>query len=143
MITILFQFQAYPEMVYKLFKQYGEIESIRLGRSEGIDFVLAQFKNDAAINDLVKKGEIELDGSKFVIKSFHEIPNSKDELINCIESLKNLNIANPPPPEGSHENILEALNDDCLSQIFEKIHYLADIHSITNVCKHFYIHNKA
>lgn len=39
--------------------------------------------------------------------------------------------------EKNNKNILKALNDDCLSQIFEKIDHLVDIYSITYVCKRF------
>lgn len=51
--------------------------------------------------------------------------------------LPNLNQLQHVPAQDSPKNILNALNDDCLCHIFDKISHLADIHSISNVCKRF------
>lgn len=122
-------------MGYEFFKQFGEVESTRFGHRKGIDNLIVQFEDATVSNDLVKKGEVEWNGCQFLIKPFHEKFDSKDELL---EYLKEFNITNPqPPPEHSQENIMTALNDECLGHIFEKIHNLADIYSITNVCQRF------
>lgn len=42
-----------------------------------------------------------------------------------------------PPAESSPSNILNALDDQCLREIFERIHQVSDFYTISNVCMRF------
>lgn len=141
-----FQFQDLARTAYPFFEKYGEVESTRRGIFNGVGYVLVQFKEARVAADLVKKRRIEIDGCKFEIKVFNTHDSYVDSDL-CADHFTSGqttdagdNETSPllqPPERVSSQNILNALDNDCLCLIFERIEHLADFHSISNVCNRF------
>lgn len=154
----IFAFQSYIHFTdaYDFFKQFGKIESINdrsLLKNKCFDklhYVLVQFKDANVAVDLIKRNRIIINCIEFEVKPLHTNFKPKDESdinITLSEdymkplSLSEMNIKSSTdqdvPDIDSPDNIIKALNDDCLHLIFEKINRLSDFNPITKVCKRF------
>lgn len=142
--------------VYDFFKHFGKVESTNdrslfKNRCFGkLYYVLVQFKDAKVAIDLIKRDRIIINCIEFEVKPLHKIfkPENETDINNTLSedykkslSLSELNIKSSTdqdvPDIDSPDNILNALNDDCLRLIFEKINRLSDFTPITKVCKQF------
>lgn len=134
-------------MAYDFFERFGGIEStnIRIRTAGDLHYVLVQFKDAKVADDLIKQGQIMMNNIEFEIKPLYEIrkPNDKSSINNSIteqmetSTLSEMNIDSLTLTQNSPNNIMNALFDDCLRLIFEKIYHPADFNSIANVCLRF------
>lgn len=99
---------------------------------------------------MIKRDRIIINCIEFEVKPLHKIFKSKDEteINNTLSedykkslSLSEVNIKSSTDQDvsdiDSPDNMISALNDDCLHLIFEKINRLSDFNPITKVCKRF------
>lgn len=63
--------------------------------------------------------------------------NSSDDVIECLEEVEWNELEAEPLTQDTRNNILTALNEDCLREIFRKFKKLSDFHSVANVCQQF------
>lgn len=126
------------QLLYALFKPIGEINSIRLiGNHRNIGHI--EFTNNQIASKLISKRGIQMENAKITIEPAdvhsQSIPDFDFEQIPTKEIEENLLLR--APETDSPNNILNALNDDCLREIFEKFETLSMLHSISNVCVRF------
>ena len=109
------------------------METTRCGYANRNSYIVIQFKNATAATNLIRKGSIVVWGITFTVIPFR----SNDELVETVRHMKFTSPLAPPAPDRSEENILSALNDDCLGEIFRRSVRLSDLMSIGSVCKRF------
>lgn len=119
---------------YKHLKRYGDIESIRTGC---FNCLLIQYKDAKDAAKLMKISRIEIDHTEFEIVStnkFHDVANGV-----CAHQATEQTDSHlvHGAVEQSSNDILSTLNDDCLREIFRKLHRFADFSAVANVCKRF------
>lgn len=118
--------------LYALFRCFGEIRNI-LQRSEnffGIEYV---FIADERLNR--EHGKIFIDGRKFLFQfgGFRVLQN----VLNHVNDENRVNDEwIMAPVEDSPQNIINALNDDCLLHIFTELS-VRDLYTVANVCQRF------
>lgn len=126
-----FYFQLFQkDAIYKLFSGFGGVQSIQFGCIYHCNCYIIGFKDEQVVDQLLKKGQLKIDGSTLQIKrpwTFNH-DDATDDFDSLLQQV---------PPQDSPKNILNLLNDHCLCEIFERVNHLADIHSISNVCKRF------
>ncbi|XP_031623173.1 uncharacterized protein LOC116340690 [Contarinia nasturtii] len=109
--------------------QFGEIESMRLHVEDNFKYgYCLQFKTAKSVSAVLSKSShVKIDNRNFKVRAGGS--GNKPSLVP--ESL-----FEEPPDEGSSSNILAALNDDCLSAVFQHLE-LMDLTSAAQVCVHF------
>lgn len=146
---IIFIFQVLRKYwLKKYFEQFGEVESsnFSVGLPATLRYILIQYKDARAVNKLLNQGRVRVSFIEFEVKPLRNIrksvrePDANTDLTKAMETLtlgtKSVK-SSRTQAENSPDNILNALNDDCLRAIFGKINRLADIVSISHVCKRF------
>lgn len=141
---VLLQFQWSPYKFYTIFKQFGEIRSIDNGLSfkqiYGYqNYWVVQFGSDHVAAELLSKGEIVIEDVRIDVEVQRRLYDSIS--INFIDysTFKDntvFDVLFESPDEESPKNITNALNDDCLREIFKTLHLL-DLSSIADVCMRF------
>lgn len=132
-VAIFYSFQNITS-VYKCFNRFVDVESVQ---SRCDDCVYVQFSCNQVAATFLRKGRIENDGIEFRIRrveKFHDIKVSCDH--NKLYE-KDPKIMLQPPAEDSPDNILNALPDFCLAEIFRKLNEVSDFISVANVCVRF------
>lgn len=119
-------------------KQFGEIENIWYFRKERCfkHFAIVEFQEPHGASVALSKRRITIENYKFIVK-----PCKKADFeIYCSaeveQKIKVDDILLQPPDEESSKNILWALNDDCLYEIFKRIH-ASNYYLIAHVCVRF------
>lgn len=93
--------------------------------------VLVEFSDSKVANALITQGRIRIYKLEFEVKPKNE-SNTNHKRNEQVVVSSQAHTA----PEDAPDNIMNALNDDCLGLIFEKLD-LADVISVLNVCKRF------
>ncbi|XP_037038370.1 uncharacterized protein LOC119075899 [Bradysia coprophila] len=115
------------------FDQYGVVETFRYERYNGYHYSIIQFADAASATNLLRKRYITVRGVDFIVKPFHSV----DDLIKSLQCMNGSQPSYHTASDNSERNILHYLNDDCLGEIFRRIHSLFDVVSIENVCTRF------
>lgn len=126
------------ESGYEYVKQFGEVESTSMQYGKyGVYYILVHFEDAENVNRFLKRGHCTIFFHKFEVKPpLDQIHQSTTNIIS--KHLENLSKVNETvPAEDSPHNIMNALDDECLCLIFERIHELTDFISLTNVCWRF------
>lgn len=139
-----FQTNEYVQCAYKNFKQFGVVESINIhyGWTENqytLYKLFVQFKDVEVAGLFLKRGHCRFRGVKYEVKPLQK-PSNGDNISIQLENLTFQEEEDPLsicPTEDSPNNILNALDDDCLCLVFEQIDQLADFVTITKVCTRF------
>lgn len=113
--------------VYEIFKHFGPITAYENNRQT----VRISFIKTANVIELKSNRKHKHEDVTFVLKWREGEPFARS-IIDVDKSL------HPAPDQQSPDNILNALNDDCLRMIFDSEQFdLWDLCSIANVCKRF------
>lgn len=113
-------------------KKIRKIRKIRTD-SQSCDWII-QFGRASVADELSVEAKIQVENVNINVRmpkhSIDYIPLNKTKAIKVCETLLQ------PPDVESSRNILNVLNDDCLNEIFKKLHLL-DLCSIAEVCLRF------
>lgn len=113
-----------------MFKQYSSIESVTRTDKDDVEIV---FDEVGDLNRLANISRMKIGSHRVQIKLLHlDYKKRWFFKVHVAETLPN------PPDQDSPLHILNALNDDCLFQIFESDELgLTDLGAIGSVCKRF------
>lgn len=130
LIFLPYDFQFF--IAYKLFSRYDRIQSIRVVCSNHYHqfCYIIEFEKPNSAAELLRKRHLKIDGNIYQVRAIDEIPLVDEINVNDT-------FLQPPPTRSSPKNIVNALNDDCLYEIFQNIDHLGDFDSILNVCTRF------
>lgn len=132
------------DFFFKFFNRFVKVESVDIRYRD--QYTLIQFRDAKVAYDLHKKGQLRIGDVGFKIKLLNQFDQSKGDIIQQVDNLtfqdenEEVNAINPEsivPTEESPDNLMNALDDECLCLIFERIHLIADFISIANVCWRF------
>lgn len=98
-------------------------------------FMIIQYDSAQVAADLLLKRQIVIDDNEITIERPPDRSFQK-EYIPMTEAIEVAEILLQAPDEDSSNNILNALNDDCLLEIFQRLPKL-DLWSVAGVCKRF------
>lgn len=140
--VLSFKFQFYYNQ-HAVFEKFGKLRFVGIDerRSEDhsiVGFVEFEEEYNSVAENLLSKGYMEIEDKKYRVKSYNDyIQDSKQVStttirLNDTEDDQLLH----PPDQDSPKHILNVLNDDCLSAIFEKLHFSTLI-AVANVCIRF------
>lgn len=140
-IHCIFQFSL---MQFGFFRQFGEIKYVgfdhRFDRHPVIGFVEFQSEYDSIAKDLIAKGQMEIEDKIIQVKSYtqykREYRQISASVLNGVNKVDNATMLQEPPLLDSPQNLLNALDDDCLIEIFRKFH-LSTLNTVANVCTRF------
>lgn len=143
-LTYLFHFQR----DIHIFPQYEQIESINIQFENGVIlYGLIQYTNSKIVENLVGRGRFFIHDVEYEVKPMSESKDDQHTNVDMIGHFTDLKLIeenvvdsftqDTENRQGTQNNILTILNDDCSREIFRKIDKLSDFHSIANVCKQF------
>lgn len=115
------------------YEQYGAIRSWRFNALQDNYHLTCyiEFEDSQIVADLMSRGYIYINDYKIEIKRMLQYESDES----APKTSKNATLELLPGKSLS-ENVLDALNDDCLRSIFRKLHLLG-LHMVSNVCVRF------
>lgn len=91
----------------------------------------------AATEELIAKGQMDFEDKRIQVKSLKEYKRRfrriSANILNVVDTFDTLL---QPPAQDSPQNILNVLCDDCLREIFKKLHF-STLDTVANVCIRF------
>lgn len=97
-----------------------------------------EFEDDSVSHELISKGYMEIEDNKCEIKSYEDYKrDSKQVSVTVLKLDSAIGALLQPPEQDSCRHILNVLNDDCLREIFKKLHF-STLLSVVNVCVRFH-----
>lgn len=137
-----FQFSLFQ---YESFSQFGKLRFVGFDRpriSKGepvIGFMEFEDESDsvAVTEELIAKGRMDFEDKRIQVKSLKEYKRRfrriSANILNVVDTFDTLL---QPPAQDSPQNILNVLCDDCLREIFKKLHF-STLDTVANVCIRF------
>lgn len=96
-----------------------------------------EFEDDSVSHELISKGYMEIEDSKCEVKSYEAYKRELRQISATVLKLDSaIGALWQPPEQDSSTHILNVLNDDCLREIFKKLHF-STLLSVINVCVRF------
>lgn len=124
-----------------MFEKYGKLWFVGLDQGKNGESVIGfiEFENeDASVAEqLIAKGYLEIEDKKVQVISYTEFKRRFRHIsATVLEVTPSIDPLLQPSEPDSPTNILNALIDDCLFEIFKKLHF-STLNSVANVCIRF------
>lgn len=122
--------------VFVAFNEFTEIADLWQCRYARTTFVLIVASLTALGRKVISRGRVRIAGRMHSIECVaNGVQLNYNALGPCVPLSERL-LRSAPPPQKSPQNIVNALNDDCLLAIFKPMHLL-DLCAVAGVCRRF------
>lgn len=126
-----------------MFERFGKLRYVGIDKrmENGVVTVVTgfiEFEDDSVSDELISKGYMEFEDNKCEVKSYEEYKRQSKRVSATVLKLDCAQGALlQPPKQDSSKHILNVLNDDCLREIFKKLHF-STLASVVSVCVRFH-----
>lgn len=122
---------------HAIFEKFGKLRFVGIEKRNDVRIGLIEFEDDSVADELISKGYMEIEDNKCEVKSYEEFKRKSKLVSDTVLQLDcAIGALLHPPKQDSCKHILNVLNDDCLREIFTKLH-LSTLMSVANVCIRF------